>query len=112
MLDSLKTIPLILKETIFFLQSPVDTFYDQHKTHHEMEGLFTLAEAHDLAEENSLKELPLTNLEHEELITSIVSPGNMFEYTVYKPGSQIRVMANPNPAAAQIIPGPYIGYNR
>ena len=55
-------------------------------------------------------------MEHKEFLTSIVSPGNIgniLEYTVYKPAPQIiTVMANPNSAAAQIIPGPYIVYNR
>ena len=72
-----------------------------------------LAEAHDLPEENLYKELPLTSLEDEEFITSIVSSGNILEYTVYKPAPQIiTVMANPNPAVAQIIARLYIGYNR
>ena len=102
---------MILQETIFFLQIPVDIFYDDHKTSQEIKGLFAQAETHDLPmpKENSLKELPLTDLEHEDFITSIVSPGNILEYRVYKPAPHIiTVMANPNPAAAQIIPGPYI----
>ena len=77
-LDSLKTILSILKETIFFLQILVDTFYDNHKTCKEIKGLFALAEVDEPPQENPLKELPLTDLEHKEFLTSIVSPGNIF----------------------------------
>ena len=69
-LDALKTIPHILRETIHSPQIPSEIFYDDHNTATAIRQLFAQLDEEE-PEDQLIKEFPLIDLEPADFLHSL-----------------------------------------